>query len=217
MEFRLLEPLPAETRRELLSRARRRRFAPGEVVFHEGDPGDAMHLLAKGHVAIRVTTPLGDTATLRVLRAGDHFGELSVVSPAPRNATIVALDATETLVVHRDDVEQLRRGHPAVDRFLVDTLVQEVRRLSVLLAEALYLPVEKRTWRRLLALTTIYARDADATTVIPLTQEDVAGIVGTTRPTINRLLRDAERDGLLRMSRGRIDVIDRAALERRCR
>jgi CRP/FNR family transcriptional regulator, cyclic AMP receptor protein len=217
MEFRLLEPLPADTRRELLSRARRRRFAPGEVVFHEGDPGDAMHLLAKGHVAIRVTTPLGDTATLRVLRAGDHFGELSVVAPAPRNATIVALDAIETLAVHRDDVEQLRREHPAVDRFLVDTLVQEVRRLSVLLAEALYLPVEKRTWRRLLALTAIYARDGDPTTLIPLTQEDVAGIVGTTRPTINRLLRDAERDGLLRMSRGRIDVIDRAALERRCR
>ncbi|HEY7134168.1 MAG TPA: Crp/Fnr family transcriptional regulator [Acidimicrobiia bacterium] len=217
MEFRLLEPLPADTRRELLARARRRRFAAGEVIFHEGDPGDAMHLLAKGHVAIRVTTPLGDTATLRVLRAGDHFGELSVVSPAPRNATIVALDATETLVVHRDDVDQLRRDHPAVDRFLVDTLVQEVRRLSILLAEALYLPVEKRTWRRLLALTTIYARDTDPTTVIPLTQEDVAGIVGTTRPTINRLLRDAERDGLLRMSRGRIDVIDRAALERRSR
>jgi CRP/FNR family transcriptional regulator, cyclic AMP receptor protein len=217
MEFRLLEPLPADTRRELLSRARRRRFAPGEVVFHEGDPGDAMHLLAKGHVAIRVTTPLGDTATLRVLRAGDHFGEMSVVSPAPRNATIVALDATETLAIHRDDVEQLRRQHPAVDRFLVDTLVQEVRRLSVLLAEALYLPVEKRTWRRLLALTAIYARDDDPSTLIPLTQEDVAGIVGTTRPTINRLLRDAEREGLLRMSRGRIDVIDRAALERRCR
>src|SRR5690242_9868008 len=217
MEFRLLEPLPVETRRELLARARRRRFAAGEVIFHEGDPGDAMHLLAKGHVAIRVTTPLGDTATLRVLRAGDHFGELSVVAPAPRNATIVALDAIETLAVHRDDVEQLRREHPAVDRFLVDTLVQEVRRLSVLLAEALYLPVEKRTWRRLLALTAIYARDGDPTTLIPLTQEDVAGIVGTTRPTINRLLRDAERDGLLRMSRGRIDVIDRAALERRCR
>lgn len=217
MEFRLLEPLSEGARRDLMARARRRRFGAGEVIFHEGDPGDSMHLLANGHVAIRVTTPLGDTATLRVLKAGDHFGELSIVSPAPRNATIVALDPVETLAIHQDAVEQLRRTHPGVDRVLVDALVQEVRRLSVLLAEALYLPVEQRMWRRLLALASIYERDGEDVTVIPLTQEDVAGVVGATRPTINRLLRGAERDGVLRMSRGRIDVVDRTALARRAR
>jgi CRP-like cAMP-binding protein len=64
--------------------SRRRRFDKGEVIFHEGDPGDTMHLLAKGHVAVRVTTPLGDVATLLILKPGDFFGEVALVSPAPQ-------------------------------------------------------------------------------------------------------------------------------------
>ena len=73
-----------EQARAFLALARRRRFKRGEVVFHEGDPGDTLRLVDRGHLAVRVTTPLGDTATLRVLGPGDYFGELAVVSPAPR-------------------------------------------------------------------------------------------------------------------------------------
>jgi CRP-like cAMP-binding protein len=217
MHYTLLRALPEDRRRELLQRARRRRFKKGEVVFHEGDPGDAMHLLDKGHVAVRVTTPLGDTATLLVLRPGDHFGELALISPAPRNSTVVALDAVETLALAREHVDELRAAHPDIDTILFDVLVNEVRRLSALLVEALYLPVEKRTWRRLLTLTEIYARDGQDVVSIPLTQEDIAGLVGATRPTINRLLRAAEDDAMLRVTRGRVEVVDREMLARRCR
>jgi len=83
------------------------------------------------------------------------------------------------------------------------------------LLEALYLPVDKRLWRRLLDLVDIYG---DATPItIPLTQEDLAQLAGTTRPTANRLLREAERDGVIVITRGRIAVNDIAALRRRAR
>jgi CRP-like cAMP-binding protein len=212
----LLAALSDEERRDLLRRARRRRFGKNEVVFHEGDPADAMHLVAKGHLSVRVTTPLGDTATLLILKAGDFVGEMAVVSPAPRNATVIALSDVETLAVHKDTLDELRAQHPAIDRVLIDALVSEVRRLSALLLEALYVPVDKRTWRRLLDLAAIYGSGAGHA-VIPLTQGDLAQLVGTTRPTLNKLLRSAEEDGFIRSGRGRLEIANVEALARRAR
>jgi len=68
MDYPILDAVPDADRRAVLGAARRRRFARNEVILHEGDPGDSLHLPAKGHVAIRVTTPLGDAATVRILR-----------------------------------------------------------------------------------------------------------------------------------------------------
>ena len=216
MDWGLLAPLDETTRRGVLSAARRRRFDKGEVIFHEGDPADTMHLLAKGRVAIRVTTPLGDIATLQVVGPGAHFGELALVSPAPRNATVVALERVETLSLHRDHLDELRQQHRDVDRFLLEAAITEVRRLSHELLDALYVSVEKRVLRRLLDLAEIY-RDDGKEVVIPLTQEDVAQMAGTTRPTANKILRTEEDAGTLRMSRGRIEILDVPAIERHAR
>ncbi len=102
MEWPLLPSLSEVERREVLTLARRRRFRRGEVIFHEGDPGDTLHLIDRGHVAMRVTTPRGDVATLLVEGPGSHFGELALVSESgTRNSTVVALGATETLSLHR--------------------------------------------------------------------------------------------------------------------
>ena len=110
MEWELLRPLSEEERREVLRLARRRRFRRGEVLFHEGDPGDTLHLIDRGHVAMRVTTPLGDVATLIIEGPGGYFGELALISEnGTRNSTVVALDAVETLGLHRDQFDELRR------------------------------------------------------------------------------------------------------------
>ena len=71
---RLLDAVPESERRDLLASMRRRKFAKGEALFHEGDPGDTLHLVARGRVAISVTTPMGETATFIVLGPGDTFG-----------------------------------------------------------------------------------------------------------------------------------------------
>jgi CRP-like cAMP-binding protein len=211
MGWALLSKLPEADREAVLAAARRRRFARNEALFHEGDAADSLHLIADGHVAIRVTTPLGDVATLRVAGPGDHVGELALVSPAARNATVVALDAVETLSLHRSEFDDLRRRHPETDGMLLDLAIGEVRRLSTQLLEAMYVPVTTRVVRRLLDLVELYEDGEDPTTV-PVTQDDLAGLAGTTRKTVNEVLGEAQDAGAIRLARGRVEVLDVAAL-----
>jgi CRP-like cAMP-binding protein len=217
MDWKLLTSLTTDEQRQVISQTQRRRFRRGEVVCHEGDPGDSLHLIAKGHVAVRRSTPLGEIATLVVLGPGDYFGELILVSPeSGRNATVVALDAVETLSLHRDQLQMLRNQNPGIDRFLLDAMAKEIRRLSSLLSDALYVPVDKRVLRRLLEVANTYGNDGPAR-VVPLTQEDLASLAGTTRPSANKALRLAEDAGLITMSRGEIRLLDPDGLARRAR
>ena len=218
VEWQLLASLAEEDRRTLLALTRRRRFKRNEVVFHDGDPGDSLHLISKGRVAVRVMTPLGDTATLVILGPGEYFGEMAILSPAPRNATVVALEPLETLTLHREDFNELRRQHRWIDTFLIEALASELRRSSLRLLEALYVSVDKRVLRRLAALVDIYQdSEADTPVVIPLTQEDIAQLAGTTRPTANRVIRAAEAAGMVRLGRGKVEIVDADGLRKRAR
>jgi CRP-like cAMP-binding protein len=203
--------------RSILSKARRRRFARNEVIFHEGDPGDSLHLLARGHVAIRIHTPLGDVATVRIVRSGEFFGELAVVAPGPRNATAVALDVTETMTLDRGQLAELRASHAGIDELLVQALVTEIRRLAVQVVEAMYVPVDARVWRRLHDLAVVFGSANEPANEIPLTQEVVSQLAGCTRSTANRVLRAGENDGIIHMRRGCIEILDLEAVGRRGR
>jgi CRP-like cAMP-binding protein len=211
----LLASLPEIEVRELLSAARRRRFDRHEVVFHEGDPADSVHLIDRGRVALRVTTPIGDTVTLRILGPGALFGELALLDAAPRNATVVALERTQTLALHRDRFDELRTAHPEVDRVFIEALVNEVRRLSAHLLEALYAPVPRRVELRLVDLVAQYGGTAPGPVDIPLTQDDLADLCGASRTTVNKVLRGLEDDGLVTVSRGHLVVPDPDRLGRR--
>jgi CRP-like cAMP-binding protein len=212
MRSHLLDLLDDDEQREVLATARRRRFKRNEVVFHDGDPGDTVHLVVDGHFAIRFSTPLGDQALVRVFGPADYFGELALLSSGRRRGSAISLDGGETLSVHHDDLEALRAKRPKINEVLTNALVAEVRRLSGALIEALYVPVERRIWLRLMDLVELYG--GDEPTVIPLTQDDIAQLAGTTRPTANRVLRAGEQQGVLRLARGRIEVHDRTALRR---
>jgi len=215
MRWRLLEDVPEADVQRLVSVSHRRRFGRNEVVFHRDDPADSLHLIEKGRVAVRVSTPLGDTVTITVRGPGWSFGEMALVGASRRTATVAALDQTETLAVYKDDFEQLRREHPSVDKLLFAFLVGEIRLLEERLLEALYLPVERRVLRRLDELT---AKTDDRQPLeVPLTQEELAELAGTTRSTINRILRDEARRGTIRLERGRTIVLDREEIARRAR
>jgi CRP-like cAMP-binding protein len=213
MEFELLAGLADGDRRALLATAVRRRFARGEVVFHEGDLGDTFHLIAKGRIAVRVSTPDGDVATLTVLGAGAGFGEQAILDrESRRSATAVALEATETLTLTKAAFDDLRTRHADVANVLVAHLAQRVLALSDQLVEALYLSAEKRVLRRVLDLDELYGGVA-----VPVTQEQIASMAGTARPTANRVLQAAADEGLVALTRGRIEVVDREGLVRRSR
>jgi CRP-like cAMP-binding protein len=208
----LLGGLSEDKARRVLSSAHRRRFARNEVLFHEGDPAATVHLIVKGKVVVRVTTPLGDVVALDLALEGDVLGELALLAPdGIRSASAVALEPVETLTLDRDVFCDLREEDASVSEFLVQLLAHRVRKLNARLLEALYSPAETRICRRLLELADVYDD------VIPLTQEDLAGLAGTTRATVNRVLRREEEKGAVALGRGRISVADRQALARRAR
>ena len=213
MEWPLLADLPAEGIRELLAIARRRTFDRGEVVFHRGDPADSLHLIARGRFAARVTTPQGDSVLLDVLGRGQAFGELALLLPdAQRTATVAALEEGETRSVFRDDFARLQRSHPGVKDVLLRLLAEQLQRASDRLVEAHYVDADTRVRRRLCGLAEIYGDG-----VVPLTQEDLAAMAGTSRATVNRILKDEEKRGTVEVGRGRVTLVDLAELDRRCR
>ncbi len=206
--------LDDDARRALWAHMRRRRFARGQIIFHEGDPADSLHHIVKGHVSVKTSTPRGDQAILRVLGPDHIVGEFALISPGPRAATVTALEPTETMVLDRESFLALRKQRPSVDDFLINASVAEVRRLSAALVEALYLPVETRVLRRVHELAELYR--GGETTCVPLGQDEIAQLAGVTRQTVNKVLAKAQLDGALHIERGRLQILDPEEIRRRC-
>jgi len=190
-----------------------KRYDRGEVVFHEGDPAGSLHLIDRGRVAVRLTTPLGEVGTLDVLQSGDTFGEQGLVDGiGERTATVTALERTETLALDRAQFDQLRSERPGVDRFVVLVLSARLQWTSRLLIDALYLPADVRVMRSVARMHALFSLDGGGT--IPLTQSDIASMAGVTRSTANRVLKQAQVDGVVRVGRATLDVLDVARLQR---
>jgi CRP-like cAMP-binding protein len=130
---------------------------------------------------------------------------------------VEALEEAETFCVYETEFARLRREHPSVNEFLIRLLGTEVRIMNERLLEALYLPVERRVLRRLSELTRLYSAGADDVVQIPLTQEELAGLAGTSRATVNAVLGDAQARGLVELRRGKVRIVDRAGLAARAR
>ena len=215
MDWPVLASLPPHEQRKLVAGLRRRSYHRDEVIFHQGDPADTLHLIATGHVSVRVTLPGGEFVVVAIHGPGDVFGEIALVgSPHARGGTVVALERCETLSLGRDEFDRLRASYPGVDRFLVELLAARVERLNNQLLEALYVPAERRVLRRLLDLCELYTGD-DQRIVIPVTQEMLANLAGTTRPTANQVLRRLVASDIVSISRSQIVVLDRQSLRQR--
>ena len=211
MKWEILRSLSEPQQRDVLRATTRRKFRSGDTLFHQGDPGDSVHLLDRGHVAIKVLDPQGVTITLHVLGAGSAFGEQTLIDPnARRTASAVAIGATETLMIRRDAFAELQQQHPAVTFVLVEMLAAQVRRLSEQLLDAHSMGAEQRVVKRLTLLAAQFQVGDSAT--LPITQEELASLAGTTRPTANRALQPLVDAGLITLGRGRIVVAEVARL-----
>jgi CRP/FNR family transcriptional regulator, cyclic AMP receptor protein len=133
-----------------------------------------------------------------------------------RSATVSALEPGETHSVYRGDFERLRREHPIVNDVLTGILADRLRRLSEQLVEAYYVPADRRVVRRVCELAELYSHGGGEI-IVPLTQEEIAELAGTSRATVNRVLRDAERRGTVELRRGKTAVLDFEQLARRGR
>jgi CRP/FNR family cyclic AMP-dependent transcriptional regulator len=199
---------------------RARRFRRGEVIFHAGDPGDALFIIVSGEVKISLPSEGGDEAILVRLASGDVFGELALLDGAPRSATATALTAAETVVLPRDRFRELIANEPIVRDALLASLAAELRRLTTHVEELHFLDITGRLAACLARLAT------DGGTPLPdgavqlktsLTQGDLASMVGSTRQSVNKLLRQFTDDGYLRLERDAIVVTDLEGLARASR
>jgi CRP-like cAMP-binding protein len=209
VEWRLLSGLtPAEVDR-VLSATQLAEYPRGGVIFSAGDLGSTLHLLEAGHVALRVPALAGETVTLTIVAPGEAFGELALMRRSSRrSATAVALDPVTTRTLSARTFRTLVAEHPTVERLLVGILAARVDRLTTHLVEALSMPADQRVVRRLAEICRVYAAPDTAAIVIPLTQEDLAGLAGTTRPTVNAVLGRLADDGVVALGRGRIEILD---------
>lgn len=184
-----------------------RRYRRGEVLFHQGDVANSLHVVTAGRVAVRLLTEDGHTVTVAVVGPGNVLGELALLTPeGRRSASAEALEPVETSSIDRRLFDDLRATLPEVDDILLALLAARVRELDALLLEALHVPAEVRVLRRLRELAELYGE------VVPLRQEDLAGLAGTTRGTVNRLLQRLVQSGTVELDRKRIRVLDHAAL-----
>jgi CRP/FNR family cyclic AMP-dependent transcriptional regulator len=194
---------------------RSRRFRRGEVIFHVGDPGDALFIIVAGQVKISLPSETGEEAILATLGAGDVFGELALLDGAPRSATATALAATEAVILPRDRFRDLVATEPAVRDALLASLAAELRRLTMHVEELHFLDMTGRLAARLVRLATEAGgatQDGEVRLLATLTQAELASMVGCTRQSVNKLLGQFSDDGLVRLDREGIVVTDMPGL-----
>jgi CRP-like cAMP-binding protein len=214
--WRLLAPLRSEDREAFLALARRRTFVRNEVVCHEGDPADSLHLVEHGHLAVHGSLASGVSGTFSILSSGDYFGELALLrADRRRTATVTALEPSRTLSVAASAFDALCSHNPGIERVVSTLLADRIDILSRRLLETMYEGVDRRVHRRLLELARSYG-GSDGSVTVPLSQVQLADLVGATRPSVNQVLQRLAELQVVRLGRSRIEVLDLAALERRC-
>jgi CRP/FNR family cyclic AMP-dependent transcriptional regulator len=214
----LFAGLDADGLGNLVRGMRVRRFRRGETVFHVGDPGDALFIVMSGSIKITLPADTGDEAILATLRPGDFFGELALLDGAPRSATAVAIEPTETYILARDRFRELIATEPIMREALLATLAAEVRRLTHHVEELHFLDITGRLASRLSRLSAeagaVRLADGAIRLAGPLTQGDLAAMIGCTRQSVNKLLGLFTDDGLIRLERDRIVILDLDGLNR---
>ncbi|HET9614499.1 MAG TPA: Crp/Fnr family transcriptional regulator [Candidatus Limnocylindrales bacterium] len=202
----------------LVRHLRVRRFRRGETVFHQGDPGDALFVVDKGSVKVVLPSDEGaEPAIVAILGPGEFFGELAILDGSPHSATIVAVEPTETLVLHRDAFLSLIDTDAGLRRALLASLAVEIRRLTGHVEDLHFLDLPGRLASRILRLAERSgppAGDGSVSIPWPYTQSELAGMIGGSRQSVNRLLADLADQELVRIERDQLIVPDLERLGR---
>ena len=216
MRSRFLDVLAEDQQRLLLGRCARARFRGGSFVFHAGEAGDTLHIIAKGRVAIQAGGWAGDPVTLAILGSGEVFGELSLIGEPRRSASVKALEPTETLILRSADFQDLREQEPKVNDFLIGILTAQIRRLTQQVVENAEVPAATRVYRQLVKMADLFGA-TEAGQDLPVTQDQVASMASVGLRLTNKVIADARAAGLVTTGRGRITVVDYPGLVRRAR
>lgn len=207
----LFAALPAEVLEELRGRTKEQSLAKGDLLFSQGDPAQELFVVAQGRIAIATRSSDGRESMVAVLEGGALFGELGLFDDEPRSADARALTDSAVLALAYEDVREALEARPQILWIIVRLLARRLRATDEALADAVFLDVPARTAKRLLELA-----GADDEFQLPMTQEDLAGLVGASRERVNKALAMFTRLGWVEVTgRSRYHILDREALELR--
>ncbi|MGR3616485.1 MAG: Crp/Fnr family transcriptional regulator [Paracoccaceae bacterium] len=194
-------------KRLLASQATEIKLTQGEVLFEQGDDGDALFVIIGGTVEFSILSANGRKLSLDIMRPGAIFGEIALFDPGPRTATATALEPTCVRRVRNPDVLEQLKLHPDVAADMIRLAGQRMRWMSTQLNEQVFLPISSRLARKLLHLT---SETGDRT--LRLSQSDLAEFVGATREAVSKILSAWKRDRVIDASRGGLTILNRDAL-----
>ncbi len=218
-EVHLFEDL-AESELDIVAqRVRQRRYKEGDTIFHRNDPGIALYVICGGKVKIHNETPDGGDAIIAILDEGDFFGDLAVIDGEERSADATTIEATELLMLTRDDLHDILHRYPRIGLNLLQTLAGRLRRTTEAFLAYSTLDVNGRLALQLLRLAEQHGHVTSNGVRIDLrlTQSDLGALVGASRESINKVLGYFRRQGYVSTDeKGQITILNRATLERMC-
>jgi CRP/FNR family cyclic AMP-dependent transcriptional regulator len=188
---------------------REREYPKNSVILFEDDPGDALYVVSSGQVKVVLIGEDGREVILSVLGEGDFFGEMSLIDDEPRSAHVIAMRDARLLVLRREDFQAQVQQHPGIALKLLKVLVQRLRRADAKIGGLVLLDVNGRVARLLLDL----GDEAGGPRITrKLTHHTIAQMIGSSRETVSRAMRELTDRGLIAVTRREITLLDRDGL-----
>ncbi|MBI1352225.1 MAG: cyclic nucleotide-binding domain-containing protein [Actinomycetales bacterium] len=219
MQSPLFAALDSEGAAALRASLVARDVAKGEVIFHEGQPGDHMYVIVEGKVKLGQTSSDGRESLLGVLGPGEMFGELSLFDPGMRTSTATALTDSIVLGLGHDQLTPWLTGRPEVAAALLQALARRIRRTNEAMADLVFADVPGRVAKALMDLGEKFGTVTPEGLMVThdMTQEELAQLVGASRETVNKALADFAQRGWIRLESRQVLILDVERLGRRAR
>jgi len=195
---------------QLAPRAVMRHLKKGAVLFRKGDRGSSLYAVVRGSIRISAPSETGDAAILNLMIPGDIFGEIAMLDGGVRSADASAIEACDVLVMERRDFLPLVRSYPDLAVRIIEILCARVRRTSEQVEDILFLDLRMRLAKALLLLS---MRDNASGDHIHITQRELSQMIGASRESTNKELREWQRNKIVRIERAKIAVIKPEALK----
>jgi CRP/FNR family cyclic AMP-dependent transcriptional regulator len=211
-EVDLFSTLPPDVVARVAAEAETRELRRGDVLFREGDPGTELFLVTAGRIAIANRSFDGRESVVALMENGDVFGEMSLFDGQGRSAEARALEPSTVQAIPFDPLRTVLDERPELLWHVLALLARRIRSMDAALADSVFLDVTGRTAKRLLEL----AGDADEFQ-LPITQEELAGLVGASRERVNKAISSFVRLGWLEQRDRRYRITNRVQLERRAK
>ncbi len=211
------DDLTPEELSDFKKRARVRQFARGAALFNEGEMSDRVILLSQGQVKISFFTDEGKEIVLGLRGPGELLGEFSALDGEPRSATVTALEPVEALVIGVDDFKSFIVNRPRVALLLLQSLSRKLRDADLKRIEFGAFDTVGRVARRLIELSQRFGEPTKEGThiALPLSQQDLAGWIGSSREAVSKALQSLRGRGLIETHRKGITILEPEALKRR--